>query len=240
VLRIEIVTLFPDMFSGILAESMLKRAVDNGVLKIGYTNLRAFGHGRHQVVDDRPYGGGPGMLLKVEPMVAAIESALAKVDADLGADDWEREVILFSAGGELYRQPLVKEFASHRGLVLVCGHYEGIDERVRELLITREICVGDYVLTGGEIPAMVLLDSVVRYLPGVLGEATSVAEESFEDDLLEYPQYTRPAEFRGLKVPDVLLNGNHAEIRAWRAAEQQAKTARVRPDLLQKRQKQLN
>jgi tRNA (guanine37-N1)-methyltransferase len=227
------------MFAGILAESMLRRAVDNGALRIGYTNLRDFGHGRHQVVDDRPYGGGPGMLLKVEPMVAAVEAAIAKLDAELGADGWEREVILFSAGGEPYRQPLVKTLSGSRGMVLICGHYEGIDERVRALVVTRELCVGDYVLTGGEIPAMIVLDSIVRYLPGVLGEADSVCEESFENDLLEYPQYTRPAEFRGLKVPDVLLNGNHAEIRAWRLDQQLRKTRRVRPELLQKKEKPL-
>jgi len=235
-MHIEIVTLFPKMFEGILAESMLQRAVASKVLRVDFVDLREFGVGRHRTVDDRPYGGGPGMLLKVEPVVAAVEFAKERILGDLNVIAAEVDVILLSPQGEPYRQAMVKPLSQQKGVVLICGHYEGFDDRVRELVVTKEISIGDYVLTGGEIPAMVILDSVVRYLPGVLGEAASVVEESFsQENLLEYPQYTRPEEFRGLRVPVVLQSGDHQQIKQWRQLQQQQHTKKRRPDLWQKR-----
>lgn len=234
-MHIEIVTLFPKMFEGILAESMLQRALAAGVLKVDFVDLREFGVGKHRTVDDRPYGGGPGMLLKVEPLVSAVEVAKQRICSGTDITDSEVAVILLSPQGEPYRQSMVQPLSKRKGVVLICGHYEGFDERVRDLVVTQEISVGDYVLTGGEIPAMVILDSVVRYLPGVLGEATSVDEESFsQENLLEYPQYTRPEEFRGLKVPAVLQSGDHNQIKQWRQLQQQQRTKKKRPDLWQK------
>jgi tRNA (guanine37-N1)-methyltransferase len=231
-MHIEIVTLFPNMFGGILAESIIKRGVEKGCLSVGFVNLRDFGEGRHLVVDDRPYGGGPGMLLKAGPLVAAIEAAQRRLEDKTKLRQSQQQVILLSAQGESYKQSAARELASGTGFVLVCGRYEGVDERVKTLKITREICVGDYVLSGGEIGAMVVLDTVARLIPGVLGEDESLTEESFEAGLLEYPHYTRPEEFQGLRVPEVLLSGNHAAIKAWRDQQQLRKTYDKRPELL--------
>lgn len=208
-MRIDIITLFPSMFKGPFATSMLKKAQDNKLAKINFIDLRQFGLGPHKQVDDTPYGGGDGMVLKPEPVVAAIESVRSK----------ESQVILLTPQGQTYKQALAKNLSTAQQLILVCGHYEGFDERIRKF-VDFQISIGDYVLTGGEIPAMVLVDSIVRLIPGVLGGENSAAEESFSDGkTLEYPQYTRPEEFRDMKVPKVLLSGNHGEIAKWRKAE---------------------
>ena len=208
--KIQIITLFPEMFEGVLGSSMLWKAKDRGIVEYSFINLRDFGLGPRKQVDDTPYGGGDGMLLKPEPLVAAIE--LAKQN-DPGA-----QVLLPTPRGKLYKQSDAKELAAaSHGLILVCPRYEGYDERVTAW-IDRQYCIGNYILTGGELPAMIIVDSVVRLLPGVLGGETSADVESFQDDdaTIEFPQYTRPEEFRGMKVPDVLLSGHHAEIEKWR------------------------
>jgi tRNA (guanine37-N1)-methyltransferase len=210
-MKVQIITLFPEMFQGVLNNSMLWKAQDRGIVEFSYINLRDFGLGQRKQVDDTPYGGGDGMLLKPEPLVAAIE--LAK------QNDPSAIVILPTPRGKLYKQSEAKELAaSDTGLILVCPRYEGYDERITEW-IDRQYCIGNYVLTGGELPAMIVIDSVVRLLPGVLGGETSTEVESFQNDDvgIEFPQYTRPEEFRGRKVPDVLLSGHHAEIEKWRA-----------------------
>jgi len=210
--KIQIITLFPEMFHGVLNNSMLWKAQDRGIVEFSYINLREFGLGPRKQVDDTPYGGGDGMLLKPEPLVAAIE--LAKQN-DPGA-----LVILPTPRGKLYKQSEAKELAAlDNGLILVCPRYEGYDERITSW-VDRQYCIGNYVLTGGELPAMIVIDSIVRLLPGVFGE-TSADVESFQDDdhTVEFPQYTRPEDFRGMKVPDVLLSGHHAEIEKWRAEQ---------------------
>lgn len=212
-MKIQIITLFPEMFPGVMNASMLWKAQDRGVAEFSYINLRDFGHGNRKTVDDTPYGGGDGMLLQVEPLVAAIEHAKE--------NDPDALVIIPTPRGEVYKQSTAKKLAADgRGLIIVCPRYEGYDERVTEW-IDRQYCIGNYVLTGGELPAMIIADSVVRLLPGVLGGEQSAEIESFQDDdeNIEFPQYTRPEEFRGLKVPEVLLNGNHAEIAKWRKSE---------------------
>jgi tRNA (guanine37-N1)-methyltransferase len=220
----EIVTLFPEMFASLLEASLLGKAIAAGRIRVLLTNPRDFTADRHRSVDDAPYGGGVGMVLRPEPLVEAIEAILATRGP--------AHRILFSPAGTPLRQARVRELSALPRLLLVCGRYEGIDERVRELAIDEELSVGDFVLTGGELAAMAVIDSVSRYVPGVLGEATSTDEESFSRDLLEYPQYTRPPEYRGLRVPDVLLSGNHAKIREFREAESLARTRARRPDLL--------
>lgn len=211
-MKVQIITLFPDMFTGVLNNSMMWKAQEQGAVTFEYINLREFGLGPRQQVDDTPYGGGDGMLLKPEPLVAAIEQAKA--------NDPEAIVMLPTPRGTVYKQSEAKQLAAdNRGLIIVCPRYEGYDERVVPY-IDRMFCIGNYVLTGGELPAMILIDSVVRLLPGVLGGETSAAIESFQEDdeNIEFPQYTRPEEFRGQKVPEVLLSGHHAEIAKWRAA----------------------
>jgi len=214
--------LFPAMFAGPLDESIVKRAREAGLLDLKIHNLRDWTHGRHKTVDDRPFGGGPGMLLKVEPLFEAIESLQRE----------KTKVILLSPSGRKFTQEIARELAQQEDLLLVCGSYEGFDERVREALADDELSIGDYVLTNGALPAMVLIDAVVRLLPGVLGDDESSHDESFSHGLLEYPQYTRPAEFRGMKVPEVLLSGNHAEIEKWRREQAKLRTEKQRPDLL--------
>ncbi len=209
-MRIQIITLFPEMFPGVLQASMLWKAQDKGIVSYEYIDLRQFGSGPRRQVDDTPYGGGDGMLLKVEPLVAAIE--LAK------QNDPEAVVILPTPRGKTYRQSDAKRLAADdKGLILICSRYEGYDERILKW-VNESLCIGNYVLTGGELPAMTIIDSVVRLLPGVLGGETSTEIESFQQDdvNIEFPQYTRPEDFQGDKVPDVLLSGNHAEIEAWR------------------------
>ncbi len=224
-MRIDIVTLFPNMFSGPFDESIIKRAVDSGLVEINLHNLREYGLGRHHVVDDYPHGGGAGMVLMAEPLFAAVEDIMGSEAVP---------VILLTPQGRLFNQQVALELAAHPRLIFVCGHYEGVDERVREHLVTDEISIGDYVLTGGELPAMVVIETVVRQLPGVLGSCESVSEESHSDGLLEYPQYTRPQNFRGWEVPPVLISGNHAEIANWRREQSVIRTLERRPELLEK------
>jgi tRNA (guanine37-N1)-methyltransferase len=221
-MKIDVLTLFPAMFAGPLDESIVQRARANGVLDLTVTNLRDYTHDRHKTVDDRPFGGGPGMLLKPEPVFEAVESLARE----------KTRVILLSPAGRKFNQAIARELAQAEHLLLICGSYEGFDERIRERLAHDELSIGDYVLTNGALPAMVIIDAVTRLLPGVLGDDESSLDESFSRELLEYPHYTRPAEFRGMKVPDVLLSGNHAEIAKWRAEQARRRTAERRPDLL--------
>ncbi len=211
-MKIQVITLFPEMFPGVLKSSMLWKAENKGIVTYEFINLRDFGSGPRQQVDDTPYGGGDGMLLKADPLVAAIEKAKQ--------NDPEARVFLPTPRGKIYKQSDAKRLAADkRGLIIVCPRYEGYDERIMDW-VDESFCIGNYVLTGGELPAMILIDSVVRLLPGVLGGENSTEIESFQQDdqNIEFPQYTRPDDFRGLKVPDVLLSGNHAEIEAWRVA----------------------
>jgi tRNA (guanine37-N1)-methyltransferase len=221
-MKIDVLTLFPAMFAGPLDESIVKRARDAGLLDLKIHNLRDWTHDRHKTVDDRPFGGGPGMLLKPEPLFEAIESLKRK----------KTRVILLSPAGRKFDQAIARELAEQEDLLLVTGHYEGFDERVREGLADDELSIGDYVLTNGALPAMVVIDAVTRLLPGALGDDESSHDESFSHGLLEYPQYTRPAEFRGMKVPDVLVSGNHAEIEKWRREQAKLRTKEQRPDLM--------
>lgn len=222
-MKINIVTLFPGMFQGVFTESILGRARDAGLLEISVVGLREHGLGSHRVVDDNPYGGGGGMILKPEP----IASALASI-AERG------RVILTSPRGKPFRQADALRLSGLEAITIICGHYEGVDERVSELFVDEELSIGDYVLTGGELPAMVIADAAARLIPGALGHDTSESGDSHYDGMLEYPHYTRPREFMGREVPGVLLSGNHGEIRAWRARESLRKTREARPDLLEK------
>ena len=221
-MKIDVLTLFPAMFAGPLDESIIMRARKKGLLDLKIHQLRDWTHDRHKTVDDKPFGGGPGMLMKPEPLFEAVESLKRA----------ETKVILLSPAGRKFDQSVARELAQKKDLLLVTGHYEGFDERVREGLADDELSIGDYVLTNGALPAMVVIDAVTRLLPGVLGDDASSTDESFSHGLLEYPQYTRPAEFRGMKVPEVLLNGNHAEIEKWRREQAKLRTRAQRPDLL--------
>jgi len=221
-LSIDLLTLFPGMIEGFLRESIVGRAQQEGLLALRIHNLRDWTTDKHHTADDRPFGGGAGMLLKPEPVAAAIEAVSTP-----GCT-----VIYLCPDGELLTTPIARELAGHTHLVLVSGHYEGLDQRVRDLLVHREISIGDYVLTNGTLPAAVLVDCVARYIPGVLGEELSLTQDSFHGSLLGFPQYTRPTEFRGLRVPEILLSGNHAAIAQWRLEQQTAKTRARRPDLL--------
>ena len=223
-MRIDVVTLFPGMFAGPLDESIVARARKAGIVDLGIHNLRDWTADRHRTADDRPFGGGAGMVLKPEPLFKAVDALR------LGP---ESQVVLLTPQGELLRQPVVAELAEQTHLILICGHYEGIDERFVEHAVDREVSIGDYVLSGGELPAMVLIDAVVRLLPGALGSPYSAGDESHSHGLLEYPHYTRPAEFRGWRVPDILISGNHAEVDRWRREQARERTRRRRPDLLQ-------
>jgi tRNA (guanine37-N1)-methyltransferase len=221
-MKIDVLTLFPAMFAGPLDESIIKRARQRGILDLKIHDLRDWTHDQRRTVDDRPFGGGPGMLLKPEPLFEAIESLRRE----------KTRVVLFSPAGRKFDQGIARELAQQEDLLFITGHYEGLDERVREALVDEDLSIGDYVLTNGALPAMVVVDAVTRLLPGVLGDDGSSLDESFSHGLLEYPQYTRPAEFRGMKVPEVLLSGNHAEIEKWRREQAQLKTEANRPDLL--------
>ncbi len=221
-MKIDVLTLFPAMFAGPLDESIVKRAREAGLLDLKLHNLRNYAHDRHKTVDDRPFGGGPGMLLKPEPIFEAVES-LAREGT---------RVILLSPAGRTFNQAIAAELAAVEHLLLVSGHYEGFDERVRQELADDELSIGNYVLTNGPLRARVVYYAVTRLLPGALGDAQSAHEESFSHGMLEYPQYTRPAAFRGLKVPEVLLSGNHAQIARWRADQARQRTRERRPDLL--------
>lgn len=228
-LRFDILTLFPGMFESPFNASLLKKARDRGLVDIRITDIRDFATDRHRTADDYPYGGGSGMVMKIEPIAGALES-LAPLDGAV--------VCLLTPQGEVFNQDMARELAGESRIVLICGHYEGVDERVRDHLVHREISIGDFVLTGGELPAMVVVDAVSRLVSGVLGNDMSARGDSFavEQGLLEYPQYTRPAEFRGWNVPEVLLSGHHAEIEAWRRREALKRTYLRRPDLLEKAQ----
>lgn len=224
---IDVITLFPAVFDGPLTESMIKRARAAKIVTIRIHNLRDYAEGKHQVTDDRPFGGGPGMLMKPEPIFRAVEAVAAKGS----------RVILLSPKGKTLTQKKLAQLSKLKHLVFVTGHYEGVDARVEDHLVDEEISIGDYVLTNGALPAMVVIDGVVRLLPGALGHEDSAGSESFSQGGLEYPQYTRPAEFRGMKVPEILLSGHHAQIEKWRQQQGKAKTKKTRPDLAKKPKK---
>jgi tRNA (guanine37-N1)-methyltransferase len=227
-MRIDILCLFPEMFASPLNESIIKRAQEQGLVNIVIHDIRDYSHDRHHTVDDSPYGGGPGMVLKPEPVFEAAEA----VKKELGVG--EIPIILLSAQGRLFSQSVAKELADYPYLMLICGHYEGLDERVCEHLATDEISIGDYVLSGGELPALVVVDAIVRLIPGALGSQESAGSDSHSSGLLEYPQYTRPQVYRDWSVPSVLLSGNHREIAQWRRRQAILRTAKRRPDLLEK------
>lgn len=220
------------MFPPVLGTSMLARAVAKGVARIHVHDLRDWSRDRHRKVDDRPYGGGPGMVMKPEPFFEAVDDLKRRAAAEAGETALSPHVILLSPRGERFTQRKAEELARRPWVILLCGHYEGVDERVRLGLAQEELSVGDYVLTCGELPAMVVVDSVVRLLPGCLGDEQSAEEESFRQDLLEYPQYTRPAEYRGMRVPDVLLSGDFPQVAEWRRLQALRRTAAQRPDLM--------
>jgi len=222
---IDIITAFPGMISAVFGESIIKNAREKGLVSIRAVDLRDYAEDRHRRVDDYPYGGGPGMVMKVEPFSRAVEAVKER------AAGFSSRVILMSPQGALLTQEKAEELSALEHLIILCGHYEGVDERVRLYLADEELSIGDYILSGGEIPAMVLVDAVVRLIPGVLSR-TSLREESFSGKLLEYPQYTRPREYKGMHVPEVLLSGNHEQIRQWRYSEALKRTLERRPDLL--------
>lgn len=248
-MRIDVLTLFPEMFEGVFGSSILGKASERGLVSLTTVNFRDFSTNKHNTVDDTPYGGGGGMVLKPEPIFGAVEHVLTVAESGdrgkngvcgeggEGEDHPEKpgkpRVILMCPQGEPFTQRKAAELSAESHLIFVCGHYEGYDERIREFLVTDELSIGDYVLTGGELPAMVVIDAVVRLLPGVLGNETSAVTDSFSEGLLEYPHYTRPAEFRGWSVPDVLLSGHHAEIDKWRRRQSLERTLARRPDLLE-------
>ena len=224
----DVLTLFPGMFAGAMDESILRRAQEKRRLELTIRNLRDWTHDRHRTVDDEPYGGGPGMVLKPEPIFEAIEELAGETT----------QVVMLSPQGQPFRQSKARELAGHEHLLMLCGAYEGFDERVRSL-VNHELSIGDYVLTNGALPAMVVIDAVTRLLPGVLGDDSSSTEESFSENLLEYPQYTRPADFRGMKVPEVLLSGDHGAVEEWRQEQAVERTAQRRPDLLKEKKENL-
>ena len=229
-LRFDIVSIFPGMFESPFADSIIQRAWEEGLLDLHVHDLRGYSLNKHRKVDDTPFGGGVGMVMNVEP--------IARVIAAIKKEVPETRTILLSPGGRPFDQEKAWELSRLPSLTLICGRYEGIDERVRLHFVDEEISIGDYVLTGGEIPAMVLVEAISRLVPGVLGDPESVVEESFTDGLLEYPQYTRPRDYQGFKVPEILISGDHKKIRDWQKAEAVKKTARVRPDLLKKNKQQ--
>ncbi len=227
-MKVDVLTLFPEMFAGALDVSIVRRARETGLLELQVHNLRDYTHDRYKTVDDAPFGGGPGMVLKPEPIFEAVEK-LARP---------ETRVILMTPAGRPFKQAIARELAGQSHLLMICGSYEGVDERVRDALVHDELSIGDFVLTNGGLPAMIVIDAVTRLLPGALGDDESSRDESFSGELLEYPQYTRPAEYRGMKVPEILLSGHHANIVKWRAEQALLRTAQRRPDLLGKEQKQ--
>jgi len=222
VLTIDIITIFPGMFTPVISASIIKRARDKKKVKIRVHDLRDYTKDKHRKVDDRPFGGGPGMVMMPQPIFDAVKKIKGRRRA---------RVILMCAGGRCLDNRKIKALAKRQNLIIICGHYEGVDERIMKIVDER-ISIGDYVLTGGELPALVVTDGVIRHIPGVLGKAESLEDESFEHGLLEYPHYTRPAKFKGMPVPKVLLSGNHKDITAWRRQQSLARTRKVRPDLL--------
>jgi tRNA (guanine37-N1)-methyltransferase len=229
-MRIDILTLFPEMFDGVFSSSILGKARDKGIVQLNTVNFRDYSGNKHNTVDDYPYGGGGGMVLKAEPIFAAVE------DLILPESKIKPRIILMCPQGETYTQKKAEELSAEEHLVLICGHYEGYDERIRRYLVTDELSIGDYVLTGGELPAMSVIDSVVRLLPGVLGNEQSAVTDSFSTGLLEYPHYTRPAKFRDWEVPEVLISGHHVNVDKWRRKESLLRTLERRPDLLEGRE----
>lgn len=229
-MRIDVLTLFPEMFEAMFTASIVGKAREKGIVSLSAINFREFSGNKHNVVDDYPYGGGGGMVLKPEPVFNAVEHVLASREAE-GAAKPPR-VVLMCPQGETYTQKKAEELAREEHLILICGHYEGYDERIREFLVTDEISIGDYVLTGGEPAACVVIDSIVRLLPGALGNETSSVTDSYSTGLLEHPHYTRPAEYRGWKVPDVLVSGHHKNVAAWRREQSLLRTWQRRPELL--------
>ena len=227
-MRIDVLTIFPKMFDAVLSESIIKRAQKKGMVKINVINLRAFSKDKHRKVDDRPFGGGPGMIMSAGPFFDAVNYIRTKVKVQRK----KSKVILTSPRGSMFNHRLAKKISKYNHVILLCGHYEGVDERIRKYLIDEEISIGDFILTGGELAAMIIIDSVVRLLPGVLGNEDSSRDESFSKNLLEYPQYTRPANYRGMKVPEVLLSGDHQRINEWRKKQSLKITKRKRPDLV--------
>lgn len=228
-MRMDMVTIFPEMFEGVFGDSILKRAMDNGILSVHYTNFRDYSTDKHRHVDDSPFGGGAGMVLQVPPMTRAVRDVLEKTSEYAE----NRRVLIMDPSGPTFTQEKAKELATYDQLVFLCGHYEGFDARIYDLADER-VSIGDFVLTGGELPAMVIADAVARMLPGVLGDETSAPTDSFYDGLLEFPQYTRPRDFEGREVPEILLSGDHAKIRAWRREQSLLRTAEYRPDLLRR------
>jgi tRNA (guanine37-N1)-methyltransferase len=222
----DVLTIFPGIFNSPLAESLLKKASDRGLIQVRVRNLRDFADDRHRTTDDYPYGGGAGMVMKPEPVIRAVEA--------LKAEDPEAKSVLLTPQGERFHQKMAQTMSGHNHYILICGRYEGLDERVRLAAVDLEISIGDYILMGGEIPALVFIEAVSRHLPGFLGCGQSVEEDSFSRGVLEYPQYTRPPVFRGMEVPEVLLSGNHAEIERWRRRESLRRTLLRRPDLLER------
>ncbi|NLP50583.1 tRNA (guanosine(37)-N1)-methyltransferase TrmD [Bacillus sp. RO1] len=225
-MKIDILSIFPEMFTGVLGSSILKKAADKGAVQYSVTDFREFADNKHKTVDDYPYGGGAGMVLKAQPIFDAVSSL-----TETNQSSEKPRVILMCPQGERFTQKKAEKLAQEEHLIFICGHYEGYDERIREHVVTDEISIGDYVLTGGELASMVIVDSVVRLLPDVLGKAASHEQDSFSTGLLEHPHYTRPADFRGMKVPDVLISGNHAHIEEWRTKESIRRTWNRRPDL---------
>jgi len=226
-MRIDIISIFPKMFSAVLDESIIKRAQQKGKVKIFTHDLRDYTYDQHRKVDDRPFGGGSGMVIQVEPIFRALQAIKKKIKG-------KSKVVLLSPQGKRLNQSYAKKLSGCRNLIFICGHYEGVDERVRQYLVDEEISIGDYILTGGELAAMVLVDSLVRLIPGVLGDKNSLNFESFEGNLLEYPQYSRPAKFKNWSVPEVLVSGAHDKIYAWRKFQALRRTKQRRPDLLKR------
>ncbi|HPB68920.1 MAG TPA: tRNA (guanosine(37)-N1)-methyltransferase TrmD [Candidatus Omnitrophota bacterium] len=222
-IRFDIITIFPSVFAPVLNESIIKRAQEKKKVQIRVYDLRAYSRDKHKKVDDRPFGGGPGMVMTPQPLFDAVKKIKGRRKA---------KVLLMCPGGTPLTQTKARALARERNLILICGHYEGVDERVRRMVVDESLSVGDYILTGGELPAMIVVDAVTRLIPGVLGKEASLEDESFERGLLEYPHYTRPADFRGAKVPEILLSGHHADIVRWRQEQAVIRTKKVRPDLL--------
>lgn len=228
-MKVDVLTLFPEMFEGVFGSSILGKAQAKGLVSLNAVNFRDYANNKHHTVDDTPYGGGGGMVLKPDPIFAAVEDVVQQ----WGPEEKRPRIILMCPQGETFTQKKAEELVQEDHLIFICGHYEGYDERIREFLVTDELSIGDYVLTGGELPAMVAIDSIARLIPGVLGNETSAVTDSFSTGLLEYPHYTRPPEFRGMKVPDVLLSGHHSNIEAWRREQSLLRTLERRPDLLE-------
>ncbi len=227
-MRIHVMTLFPDIFKAYIGESMMKKAVENSILEVELYNIRDFSENKHKKVDDYPFGGGAGMVMTPQPIFSTYEYIVEKYELE------NPRVIYLSPKGRVFNQKIAKRLSLENDIIFLCGHYEGVDQRIIDLIVTDEISIGDYVLTGGELPALVMIDSIARLVPGVLNRSESHEDESFENDLLEYPQYTRPRSFNGLEVPEVLLSGNHKKIDEWRFEESQKITLERRPDLIKK------